>query len=56
MNWLFVGIGGVALLFVIFMVVVIRVIIKNKGADDTGPGAGSTNVPQAPSSVDPDRF
>lgn len=56
MNWLFVGIGVVLLLFVIFMAVVIRTVIKNKGANDTGPKAGSTNVSQAPSSVDPDRF
>lgn len=56
MNWLFVGIGAVIFLFVVFMMVVIRVVIKNKSVDDVGPTAGSANVSQAQSSVDPDRF
>ena len=55
-NWLFVGIGAVALLFVIFMAVVIRVVIKNKNEENTGPAHGTTNPAQSPMSVDPDRF
>lgn len=56
MNWLYLGVGGVLAVFVLFMIVVIRVVLKNKGTDDTGPRAGSTNVSPTSSSVDPDRF
>ncbi len=56
MNWLFVGIGVVALLFLIFMAVVIRVVIKNRHEENTGPTSGAASPSQSPMSVDPDRF
>ncbi len=55
-NWLFVGIGVVALLFLIFMAVVIRVVIKNRHEENTGPTSGAASPSQSPMSVDPDRF